>query len=262
MAIDDPLDAAEQRLAAEERASSPLSRFIRPLVELGAELTDISPGLLPEPSEPALKAAGFLLSKREENRREYLVACLIDEVRRIRGQIERVDEDHSRFVKDQWLPLFLDGLQKAEQTINQQRIRRIAAILAHSLEAGPSKSTEIAEEMMRIAMLLSDEDVLVLRTIYEGQNASYNSSQGRVGFEAANDFWRLLDPTHRRVNEPELTHLRSLSYGALQGICAKLQSFGLLAQVNRNNSKLSPDLIPYAILTKAVEFVEYVRTSP
>ena len=75
-------------------------------------------------------------------------------------------------MKEQWMPLFLDGLQKAEQTINQQRIRRIAAILAHSLEVGPSKSIEVAEELMRIAMLLSDEDVLVLRSIYEGQKCS------------------------------------------------------------------------------------------
>ena len=96
------------------------------------------------------------------------MSSLRDEVRRIRSNLETLEESHRRFVEEEFVPLVIDGLQKSELTANQQRIRRIAAILAHALEVGPSGSTELAEEMMRIAMLLSDDDVLVLRTIYEG----------------------------------------------------------------------------------------------
>jgi len=120
------------------------------------------------------------------------MSSLRDEVRRIRSNLETLDESHRRFVEEEFVPLVIDGLQKSELTANQQRIRRIAAILAHALEVGPSGSTELAEEMMRIAMLLSDDDVLVLRTIYEGQKAHYNANFGRTGAAEANDFWRLL----------------------------------------------------------------------
>jgi len=159
------------------------------------------------------------------------------------------------------MPLVLDGLQKAEQTRSQQRIRRIASVLAHAYDVGPSKSADLAEEMMQIAMLLSDDDVLVLRSVYEGQIGDYNRHLGRTGHEQANDFWRLLDPTQRLHGDPEVLSLNRLQIGVLQGVCAKLQSLGLLAQVERNNFKLSPGFTPYALLGKGVDFIEYIRNS-
>jgi hypothetical protein len=115
--------------------------------------------------------------------------------------------------------------------------------------------------MMRIATVLSDDDVVVLRAIYEGQKADYSTKLGRTGHEQANEFWRLLDPGHRSWGEREILPLASFSPGSLQGICAKLQSLGLLVQVERNQMKLSPGVIPYAMLAKAVDFVEYIHTS-
>jgi len=40
-----------------------------------------------------------------------------------------------------------------------------------------------------------------------------------------------------------------------------MQSLGLLVQVERDNFKLSPGSTPYAILAKAVDFVDYIKSS-
>jgi hypothetical protein len=115
--------------------------------------------------------------------------------------------------------------------------------------------------MMRVATLLSDEDVLVLRSVYEGQIGDYNRYQGRTGHEQANDFWRLIDPTQRSSGQPANVPLGRIPIGVMSGICAKLQSFGLLAQLERNTSKLSPGFTPYGLLAKGVDFVDYIRAS-
>jgi hypothetical protein len=189
------------------------------------------------------------------------MVTLREELRRVRAIAERRDESANRqFVEEQFVPLALDGLQKAEQTLSQSRIRRIAAILAHAYEVGPAGSIETAEEMM-VAMLLSDEEVLVLRTVYEGQKGYYNTAQGRTLHEDANEFWRRLDGTHGSTITEPLPELRRFSLGTIQGICAKLQSLGLLVQVERNQMKLAPGFTPYAILAKAVDFVGYIRNS-
>jgi hypothetical protein len=258
MAIDDPLDASEQQLAAERQASSPLSRLIPYVSELGTIISVIVPGT--GLAIPPLKALALRLSMLEARRCEYLMTTLSDELRRVRANLEHLTESHRRFIEEEYFPLVVDGLQKAEQTRSTQRIRRIAAILAHAYEAGPTKSADLAEELMRIAMLLSDDDVVVLRGLYDGQKAGYNSQAGRTSAEQANDFWRLIDPIHGTALGPE-TSLHRFPIGVLQGICGKLQSMGLVVQVQRNDFKVSQSILPYAILARAVDFVEYIQNS-
>jgi len=259
MAIDDPLDAAEQQIAAEVRASSPLAKYIPDIAVLSGFIPSGIFGM--DFVKNGLKAAGLYVSRLQADRRQCLMDALAEELRRVRAKLEHLDEAHQRFCREEWVPLVIDGLQKAEQTISQDRVRRIAAILGHAIEAGPAKPASTAEEMMRIAMLLSDQEVLILRTLHDGQIATYNPHQGRVSREEVNDFWRLTDPGHRSYGEPEHKTLRQFPAGKLNGICAKLQSLGLVAQVERNNFKLGPDVVPYGILSNTVEFVEYVRST-
>ncbi len=259
MAIDDPLDAAEQQVAAEVRASSPLARYIPAIAVLSGFIPSGMFGM--DFVTNGLKSAGLYVSKLQADRRQCLMGTLAEELRRIRAKLEQLDEAHQRFCREEWGPLVIDGIQKAEQTISQDRIRRIAAILGHALEAGPAKPAATAEEMMRIAMLLSVDDVLILRTLHDGQIATYNPHQGRVSREEVNDFWQLTNPANRSYGEPEHKTLQQFPAGKLHGICAKLQSLGLVAQVERNTFKLGPDVVPYGILSNAVEFVEYIRST-
>jgi hypothetical protein len=262
MAIDDPLDASDERIKAEVRTDSPLRRFIPRLADLSQAIP--VPSFLKDYADlgkSALQVAAGWINQVEQDRQKYLIDSLKDELRRVRGQLEdhlRSDKEAQDFSENEFLPLVLDGLQKAEQTRSRKRIAHIAAILAHSLQVGRVGTGDIVEEMMRIAMLLSDEDVVVLREIFEAQKPHFNPRQGRTDFEHANDFWRSLDPTNRSISDPKSETIRALSPGNLDSVCVKLQSLGLLAQVPRNNMKLAPGVTPYALLAKGVQFVEYI----
>jgi hypothetical protein len=248
VAIDDPLDAAEECARAEERESSPVARYISDLADLTDELPTGIVGC-------AVKGLGTWLDSLESGRRKYLIDCLTAELRRVRAKLEALGESHRTFAEREFLPLVLDGLQKAEQTRSESRIERIARILAHALEIAGGASADTAEEMMRVATILSDDDVLVLRSIFEGQLSSFNKSTGRTDFETANEFWaRLNGPITDQIS----IDLMKFSAGQLQGICAKLQSLGLVAQMERNQMKLPPGAVPYALLEKGAAFIEYI----
>ena len=48
----------------------------------------------------------------------------------------------------------------------------------------------------------------------------------------------------------------------IQSICAKLQSFGLATRIERNDFKLGPSEIPYALMQKGKDFIGYIQSSP
>jgi hypothetical protein len=261
MAIDNPLDAAESRIAAERRSDSPVTRFIGPIASLFDSCSALVPTSLNGPNLAfgtiGLKLAGSFIAKTEEGRLKYLIENLAMEFRRMGSRLDEIVQSHEQFVEEEFLPLVLDGLQKAEQTRDKKRIERIAAILAHSLEVGPAETADTAEEMMRVAVVLSDEEVVVLRCIYKGQFPKFNKFIGRVDNAASNDFWALLLGPANPAIEP----LRNISQGKIQGICSKLQSLGLVAQDERNQMKIPPAAMPpYGLLAKGVTFVEYIRS--
>ncbi len=235
MAIDDRIDAAKAQIAADERALSPVTEML-------AEVMDSIP-LLKE--IPILK---FVERKKQENQK-YLLDVLTSEMKKISADIGELDKEHQRFVKEDFIPLVLDGLKKAESTRARQRIEHIGKILAYALEQGPAKSPDDTEEMMRIAMDLDDNDVRVLREIVRVQAALLQSSQSKIAaMDPANDAWR--------DNPPRL---EGISDGTIQSICAKLQSYGLITAVERNAGKVGPNVIPYGLLHKGVDFVTYIR---
>src|SRR5207237_573175 len=134
--------------------------------------------------------------------------------------------DHRRFLVEEFPSLVLDATTKAEDLAFKTRIARIAQILASAAEAGPSRSADYTEEMMRVAMALSDADVMVLAEV-DNVQAKEIAPTGYVPNELVNDAWR--------DSPPEVSGLND---GQIQSICAKLQSFGLVTRVDRNPSKL------------------------
>jgi hypothetical protein len=116
MAIDDPIDASAERIAAEERAGSPLSRFIPNLAALAS--------IIPSTGEPLaefgrslLRAAGLWISKLEASRREYLMTSLSDEVRRVRAAQESLDESHRKFVEKEFMPSFWTAFRRRNRLV-------------------------------------------------------------------------------------------------------------------------------------------------
>jgi hypothetical protein len=237
MNIDDPIKAAEALIASDERQASPVAEAIANfLSSIGAPGAD--------------KVAGFLDKRRAENR-DLLLAVVRDEIQRVKVRFEDLSEEHLRFIQTDFVELVTDGLRKAENIRATARIIRIGKILGSVAEIGPAVAMDESEELMRIAMDLSDLDVAVLREIHRVQGRYLKDNQsGRVNRESANEAWRDSPP---RVN--------GVSEGDIQGCCAMLQSFGLVARVERNDFKLGPNEIPYALLRRGAVFIEFIRNS-
>jgi hypothetical protein len=288
VAIDDPQSTLEDQLAAEERAASPLARFVPRIAEvleaLPLEVTPLGP------VKSIVQIASRFIKKEEEERKTILMDTLLAELRWLKDQHEttkeqvRVVQDQQRaageevrFWQEQFPGLVLDALQKAEQTRSRERLKRMACVLAHAAKDGPAKAADLTEELTRVAMSLDDVDVRVLGELVWGQRGSFNSFLGSVPGEPVNDYWRTAEPINnmRSTNpfqpQPDpawrgegrlsgVAKKLDISEGDLQATCAKLQSFGLLAQVERNPAKTAQGTQPYAVLARGIAFVDAIKS--
>ena len=264
MNIDDPQRALEAQIEAEERAQSPLTRYIPGIADVFAALpTEVSAKLL-------AKGAAWFIRKAQDDRRQALTDVLSSELRWVKDKLREVTEEHARFVQEVFPELVLDAFEKAEQTRSRERIDRIGRIVANAAVSGPAKPADTTEELSRIAMALDDSDVRVLTELVSGQRDSFEPSLGSVPGELVNNYWR----SGEKATHETPASTRSQKGGMLSGVairlgipegdlqarCAKLQAFGLVVQVERNQTKNGPGTLPYAILTRGIEFVDAIRS--
>jgi len=145
----------------------------------------------------------------ESKRSEYLLECVIQDLRWLRDKLDELSKSQKEYLETDWVPLLMDADRKARATRARTRIERIARIVCSPIGSEPLPPGDETEEMMRIAMELSDEDVLVLRAVAE-----------------AWDHYQHL-PAHAMhvVTMPEV---KGIPGGSVLGICGKLQSLGLI----------------------------------
>lgn len=260
MVIDDPLDAAEEQIAAEKRTESGLVRYGRDLSEM---INALPTGLLPpgisdvaEVLKAPFKMFAWHLRKVEDGRRKYLVEVVVDELRWVRDQVSTLEEEHQRFIREEFPDLLLDALQKAERTRSHSRIQRMGKVLGASAQAGAAMPADEVEELLRLSTDLDDTDIRVLIALVEGQRDLLSPLTGMVTPGQANKYWQRAGRTNDETRISELASSVELSDGALQSACAKLQAYGLLVQIERDESKLPRGVILYAILPRAVAFVD------
>ena len=78
MAIDEPLDAVQAAIAAEERASSPLARYFGPV----SEIIGLIPGINLAIAVVA-KAAAMFTEQQSRDRFEALLSVLVHDLKRV-----------------------------------------------------------------------------------------------------------------------------------------------------------------------------------
>ena len=166
MTIDDPQKALEAQIEAEERAESPIVRFVPGLARvLEAIPTELLPQHFGGPASLTklfAKIASSFISKEREERRKALIDMLSSELHWLKGKLLEITSQHAAFMRDEFPGLVLDALEKAEQTRTRERIKRIARIVANAAVRGPAKPADITEELSRVAMTLDESDVQVL----------------------------------------------------------------------------------------------------
>lgn len=253
MAIDEPLDAVEAAIAAEERASSPLARYFGPV----SEIIGLIPGINLAIAVVA-KAAAMFTEQQSRDRFEALLSVLVHDLKRVNVKLANLEHDRESF-QQEFPNLVLDGLRKAEQTRSMARVERLGHILGHAYEEGPRKPLDLAEELMRVAMSLDEQDLGVLSWLCGGLRQYYSAATGQVDHEHTNSFWGQVDQQGRTHNGGNPIIPEDMTKGDVMSCCAKLQGFGLVIQVRQNAGKVAPSTLPYAPLKRGYDFLDYIQ---
>jgi hypothetical protein len=242
---DDPVKAIQKLNANEERQRSPVSRFAKQFLGIVKQFAP-KEGEIPI---SGLEAAFEWLNGREQANREELLNVIATEVSFRGSQIDELiatQENHRRFIEDEMPGLVLDALRRAEGVRAKSRIARLARILVHAAEIGPAADADLAEEYMRIAVELSDRDVLVLDAAIDEfarqQKPGYPEADAVVSARA----WTSV-PWRSKVGA---------AGDEIASIGAKLQSFGLASRIEGRTG----DTDSFRITERGVKFVEYIRS--
>jgi len=184
----------------------------------------------------------------ESRRSQYLLECVVEDLKWLRGKLDKLTQEQQKYLSTDWVSLLVDAERKARATLGETRIERIAKILCSSIRIEPTPSAYQTEELMRVAMELTDNDVLVLRHI-------------RDALERYN---RLRASGVHSLIMPEVP---GLTPDSVLGICGKLQSLGLIATAEQRAIATTHGSYPqgggFVLLDRADAFLKFTaHTSP
>lgn len=237
MAIDDlPHDALAAQLESEERARPAIQKYVD-------EIAELIPG-------PIGRVLNWSVQRDRAAKQQLMIDVLKSEIRRHEDTIKNLCSKsvaYEKFIKEEWVPLLIDGLKKSEQARCKDRARTIGLILSNSLTLDPPAHADYVEEMMRIATILDNNDIEVLRQIV-AQQGSLLSPSGALDENQANHAWH--------DNPPRVP---GLSDAMLTSICSKLESLGLIRSVKPHVVWYSLKTIgtPFTLLEKGRDFVTF-----
>ncbi|MHB8411182.1 MAG: hypothetical protein ACYDDI_04460 [Candidatus Acidiferrales bacterium] len=238
MAITDPFDALQKQFENEDRSSDPI---LGCLAQLASDLN------LPWLADKALGSITGRLTKNRLERLGLMLDALVSEVRRHESSLQAMlgAEEQRRF--DEWFGLVEDGLKKAEQTRAKDRVERIGVILANSLVHIPTPDVNDVEELMRIAVELSDRDVEFVNELVRIQGSIVERG-GRIDRFSAWQSWE----QGRWGSNPD---------GQLDSVFSKLESLGLVSRLAPpNNLNIMADIQNrFALLKKELDFVRFAQ---
>jgi hypothetical protein len=202
-----------------------------------------------------MAAAFSWLDQQASNNLSELVAVLAEEQKYRGAQIERLrqeSKEHTKFLADDLPGLTLDAMRRAEGIRAKDRIKRLARVLVHAAEVGRHDQADYAEEMLRIAVELSERDVHVLREIVLVQARQIRQDLGRVTPRVAHDWMPTITASLKTAG---------FLQGEIDSVCAKLESFGLVTKTERNVNLISDNPTPYALLQKGLDFINYIKSA-
>jgi hypothetical protein len=237
MTIDDPVTALKKRFEFEDASAVPFVQLLLSLLSTVA-------GELPIGLLETLRA------KDEQHRITVMLDTLSEEIRRLNANVNTILDGRSPDEQERTarvvVGLVTDGIRKASATRSEERVKRIATILAHGLAALKTEEADEIDEMMRIAMELTERDVDYLRQLVH-MEGSIVRTDGRINRYEAYQRWESSDL--KRVNSPDV-----------EGTYAKLESYGLVWRLpSQNNMNVMADIMnQYGLLAKGLRFVDLI----
>jgi hypothetical protein len=232
MPIDDRLGALEKQFQMEDLSASTGGK-------VALELASLAP--LPWPFSKIIERLKARLVAEETERIRLMLTVCVSEVRKHETDLNRMP------APEEFVELLSDAARKAEATRAKERVKRIALILANAMvESKPTDADEI-EEMMRVAMDVSDTDLKYLAELIRIEAAQLAAQDHIARFDAhmiwEKGFWGT-----RIVPE-------------IDSVFSKLESYGLVARIPPpSNLTISADFQNrYVLLKKGLRFAELIR---
>lgn len=243
MAIDDnPIDALRGQFEMEDLSKSPMTER---LLKIASYL----------PLGPFDKAVGLLknhVAAQSAERNRLLLETIADEVKIHADELERtskvVAENAERTTPQVMLELLLDATRKAENTRAKERVKRIGSILFNAIAEPKAADADEVEEMMRIAMELSDRDIYYLRELVKIEGKLLEGRDHIPRYDA-HTLWTNCSWGDRVLPE-------------LDSVFNKLESYGLVSLITPpNNINIMADYQNrYVLLQKGARFVALIKS--
>jgi hypothetical protein len=246
MTIDEnPIKALKQQYEMEDLSSSPVTGKV---LQIASELPIIPPAL-----SKVIDWLKKYMAADAAERDHLMLETIAEEVVKHEKELERTKkvlaDQETRMSEEVLGPLLVDAFRKAENTRAKDRVRRIGLILANAMiETAPKDSDEI-EEMMRVAMELSDGDVRFLKDLVKLEGHMLEGDLKRIPRHAAHVKWAE-GPWGERI-DPEL-----------DSVFNKLESYGLVSRIAPpNNFNIQADYQNrFVLLPKGARFVALIKS--
>jgi hypothetical protein len=234
MSSDNPYEQVEALIASDERQRLPESvdAILRAIAKV--------PG-----AGPLIAAVRYESEKQRIENSRLMLETAWEELKRVSAIVDVIQKNPAR--REEVRRLILDATRKAEDLRDVRRVERIGKILAHAITLGSNFNK--AEEMMRVARDLSDQDVIGLGHLYHTQFPALEKTGWQIDVDATNKIWR----------EHPLKIPGTTLPGEKDSILLKLQGLGLAATVERRDTQHGPNERVFALLPKGADFVHYIR---
>jgi hypothetical protein len=239
-ADDHPFDALEKQFELEKMQVSSVSQAICKI----ASCLD-----LPWPFDKAVRMLKEHASADSMQKMKLMLETCMVQVRRLetgeqaRTETDTEAQDRVEIVKD----LILDGTRKAEGARARDRVKRIGLILGNAIADADLIDADEIEEMMRVAIDLSDKDVKYLKELIKIEGALLES--------------RDYIPRYDGYMKWELGFWGGTTDPELDSVFSKLESYGLVARIAPpNNQNIMADYQNrYLLLKKGSRFAVLAR---
>ena len=244
MPIDDnPIDALKHQYEMEDLAKSPVTGRV---LQIASSLP------LPPPLKQAIEWLKKRIATDATERDRLILETMAAEIVKHGEELERTQkvltDQASRMSEEVLGPLLVDAVRKAENTRSKERVRRIGLILANAIIETKQTDADEIEEMMRVAMELSDRDILHLRELVR-IHGNLLAGKEYIPRYDAHDAWTKGFWGDRISAEAD-------------SVFSKLESYGLVSRIPPpNNYNIMAEIQNrYKLLPKGARFVELLKS--
>lgn len=241
MPIDDlEFDALKKQFELEDSSVSPVTKAV-----LG--IASLMP--LTWPFDKATKTIGGHLAADSLERIRLLLEACTNEVRKHQNEIRRLREtktpEEVETREEVSRELLLEAARRAEGTRAKERVKRIALILANTVVEAKSIDADESEEMMRVAVQLSDRDIEFLRELIRIEGSLLGSADHIPRYDGylkwQEGFWG------DRIDTE------------IDSVFSKLESYGLVSRLASNQNVTADVQNRYVLLKKGTRFASLIR---